>query len=97
MLSEGLHHLGHRRFFLAAGDVNAVDVGIFLGQNGVDGHGGLADLTVSDDKFALSTPHRRHGVNSLESGIAWFMYRLTGDNARGHHFNAAEFLNGSAH
>ena len=47
--------------------------------------------------LALAAAHGGHGVNGFQTGVARFVHALTGDNARGHHFNAAEFLNGSAH
>jgi hypothetical protein len=58
-------HLGNGGFFLAAGHVDAVHIGILLGQDGIDGHGGFADLAVADDQLTLAAAHGGHGVNAL--------------------------------
>ena len=81
-------HLGNGGFFLAAGHVDTIYVSILLGQNGVDGHRGLANLTVADDQFALALAHGGHGVYRLESCVAGFVHRFSGDDTGSHHFHA---------
>jgi hypothetical protein len=49
-------HLGNGGFFLAAGHVDAVHIGILLGQDGINGHGGFTDLAVADDQLTLPLP-----------------------------------------
>ena len=39
-----------------------------LVDDGVNGNGGLANLTVTDDELALSTADGHEGVDSLETG-----------------------------
>ena len=65
--------LGHRRFFLPAGHIDAINICILLRQDRIDGTGGFADLAVADDEFALPPSDRRHGINRFEAGIAGFM------------------------
>ena len=54
VLFERLHHLGDGGAFLADGDVDADDVAALLIDDGVDGDGGFAGLTVADDELALA-------------------------------------------
>jgi len=58
---------------------------------------GLADLAVADDQFPLSAADRRHGIDGLEARIHGLIDGLALDDARGDHFDAAEFggLDGS--
>ena len=46
VLAKGLDNLGDGGTLLADGHVEAVDVAVLLGQDGVDSDSGLADLTV---------------------------------------------------
>ncbi len=58
-------NLGNGGFFLSAGHIYAVNIRVFLRQNGVNGTGGFADLAVTDDEFALPSSNRRHGINGF--------------------------------
>ena len=80
------------RFLLTAGDVNTVDVGIFLGQNRINRASCFADLAVTDDQLALAASHRGHGINGLQTGITRFVHTLSGDNTRRNHFDPAELF-----
>ena len=72
VLFELANHIGDRGGFLADGDVDTFDAGVLLIDDGIDGDGGLADLAVADDQFALAAPDRHHGIDCLETGL----YRL---------------------
>src|SRR6185369_4697257 len=84
------NNLGDRGALLADGDVDADHVPALLVDDGVDGDGGLAGLTVADDQLALTAPDRNHGVDRLEAGLHRLMHRLTLDDAGGLHFDLAE-------
>ena len=51
-------------------------------DDGIDGNRRLTGLTVSDNQLTLSTADRNHGIDSLQSGLQRFGYRLTEDNSR---------------
>src|SRR5690606_9659977 len=72
---------------LADGDVHASDVLALLGDDGVDGDGGLAGLAVADDQLALAAADGHHGVDSLGTGLQRLRHGLAGDNAGRHFFD----------
>src|SRR5438067_10697 len=78
---EHLHHLGHRRAFLADGDVEAEDVLALLVDDGVHADGGLAGAAVTDDELALTAPDRDHRVDGLEPRLQRFLHRAAVDDA----------------
>ena len=84
MLFELAHHVGDGRLLLADGDVHALNAGRLLIDDGVDGHGGLAGLAVTDDQFALTAADRHHGVDGLVAGLYRLADALAIDNARRH-------------
>src|SRR5690606_34274702 len=96
-LFEGLDDLGHGRALLTDGDVDAVQlgrlvvrlVGRLLVQDGVDGDGGLADLTVANDQLALAAADRDQGVDGLHARLHRLVNRFTRDDAGGLHVDAA--------
>ena len=51
-------------------------------DDGVDGDSGLTGLAVANDKFALATSDRNHGVDSHDAGLHRLVNRLAADNAR---------------
>ena len=67
-------------------------VGIFLGENGVHAHGGLADLTVTDNQFALTASDRRNSVNGLDAGHHGLVYALAGHEPRSLELHRAAFV-----
>ena len=92
VLAQGVGHQGDRRFLLADGHVEAVNVGFFLGQDGVDADGGLTGLTVANDQFTLAAADRSHGVDGLQTRGHGLMHALTRDDTRGLDFHRADFF-----
>ena len=80
---QGAHHLRERGALLAGTDVDAIHVGIFLVDDGVNRDGGFAGLPVADDEFALSAANRHHAVNRLDPGLQRFFHGLAIDHAGG--------------
>src|SRR5690606_17332246 len=74
---------------LADGDIDAIEllalvialVDFALVDEGVDGDGGLAGLTVADDQFALAAADGNERVERLEAGLHRLVYRLARDDA----------------
>src|SRR5262249_52813219 len=87
VLFERAHDLGDRGLLLSDRVVDADDVLIVLVQDGVDGNGGLAGLTVADDQLALAAADRDHAVDGLDTGLQRFAHRLSIDNAGGDAFD----------
>jgi hypothetical protein len=81
------HDVLDRRSLLADRDVHAGHVLTLLVDDGVDGHGGLAGLAVTDDQLALATADGHHGVDRLQAGLHRLVHRFTGDHARGDLFD----------
>lgn len=75
VLFKSLDELRNSGTFLANSNVNTVELLDFvvtivpplLVKDGVNGHGGLAGLTVTNDKFTLTTTNGNHGINGLET------------------------------
>src|SRR5690606_2343548 len=67
--------------------VDAFYVLALLVDDGVDGHGGLTHLTVTDDQLALATADRHHRVDRFHTGLDRLVNGLTGDNAGSHFLN----------
>src|SRR5690606_22505372 len=74
---QRLRDLRDRRPLLADGDIDAVELLVFvvalverlLIEDRVDGDGGLAGLAVADDELALAAADRDQGVDRLEAGL----------------------------
>ena len=87
-LGQPLDNLGDSGPLLADGDVNAIQLllfvsGIvepFLVDDGVDGNGSFAGLTITDDQLTLTTSNGHQGVNGLESGLHGLMDGFTGND-----------------
>ncbi len=95
-LEDG-HHLGHRRFLLADGNVDAIEriaalVGLALIDDGVDGDGRLAGLPVADDQLALPAADGDHGVDGLDPGLHRLLHRLAVDHAGGLPFQQTKLV-----
>ncbi len=76
---------GDGGLFLTDSDVNTKDgligfVGAFLVDDGVDGDGGFAGLTVTDDQLALSASDGDHTVDGFESRLKGFMDGFAGND-----------------
>ncbi len=82
VLFQLANHVGDGRLLLTNGNVNAADAAVLLVDDGVDGQGGLADLTVADDQLTLATAYRDHGVDRLVTGLHRLVDGLTPDHAR---------------
>ena len=87
MLFKFTHHGSNRRGLLAHGNVDALNAGVFLIDNGVNSNRGLTDLAVSNNQFPLTTTNRHHRINGFESNLHRLVNRLPGDNAWGNLFN----------
>ncbi len=89
VILQGLDDLGDGRAFLADRDVNAVELGLFIGagvdlpliEHGVDGERGLAGLTVADDQLALAAPDRHQRIDRLQPGLHRLVHRAPRDDA----------------
>ncbi len=76
-VSQALDDLGDGGSLLADGDVNAVELlllvaGIvesLLVDDGVNGDGGLASLTITNDQLTLATTNRHEGVDGLDASL----------------------------
>src|SRR2546421_7138734 len=76
------HDIGDGRLLLADGDVNTLNAGGLLVDDGVDGEGGLAGLAVADDQLALPAADRHHRIDGLVAGLHRLAHRLSVDDAR---------------
>ena len=79
---KSLHNAGNRGSLLTDRNIDADHVFVFLVDDGVDGDSGLTGLAVANDKFALATSDRNHGVDSHDTGLHRLVNRLAADNAR---------------
>mmetsp|Transcript_11960 Transcript_11960/g.27324 ORF Transcript_11960/g.27324 Transcript_11960/m.27324 type:complete len:259 (-) Transcript_11960:371-1147(-) len=100
VLAQNLEELRDGGTLLANGHVDAVQVVLCfrariyrpLVQDGVDGDGGLASLTVADDQLSLTTADGDQAVDSLQSGGHRLVDALPGDDARSLQLHAAALL-----
>src|SRR5690606_13096584 len=82
-----LNDLSYRRTFLTYSNVDTVNtltriVKLFLVQHGVNGNSSLTSLTVTNDKFPLTSSDWNHGVNSHDTCLQRLVYRLSEDYPR---------------
>ena len=98
--SESVDQVGDCGSFLTDGDVHAeklllsvsrVEVG-FLVDYGVDGDGGLAGLSITNDELSLSSANGDKTVNGLETGLHRFTHGLSGDDAGSLDFDSFSFV-----
>ena len=87
MLFEFAHEDRNRGVLLADSDVDTLNAGVFLVNDGVDRDRGLAGLTVTDDQLTLATTDRNHGVDGLEARHHRLVNRLAFDYAGGYLFD----------
>src|SRR5690606_2239312 len=92
MLFQLAHHVGDGGLLLAHRNVDTLDATVFLVDDRVDRHGGLADLAVADDQLTLATADRDHRVNRLVAGLHRLVSRLAPDHAGGYLFNRVSQL-----
>merc|ERR1719410_266282 len=89
-VSEPLHNLSDSGPLLANGDVDTVQlllgvislVEALLVDDGINGDGGLASLSVTDDQLTLATANGHKGVDGLDASLHGLRHRLPGDDAR---------------
>merc|ERR1719384_119770 len=88
-ISEPLHNLGDGGPLLANSNVDTVQlllgvvslVESLLVDDGVDGDGSFASLSVTNDQLTLATANGHKGVNSLDAGLHRLRHGLPGDDA----------------
>src|SRR5690606_3322987 len=88
--------LGNGRTLLTYGDVDAVELVVFVAsvvcrllvEESVENDGGLAGLAVTNHELALAAADRDQGVDSLETGGHRFVHGLARQNARSLDVNA---------
>ena len=62
-----------------------IPVGLLV-DDGVHSNGGFTGLAVTNDELTLSSSHRNHGVNSLDTRLKWLVHTATI-----HHAGSLEF------
>ena len=87
MLFQLAYHVGDGRLLLTNSDVDTLNAGTFLVDDGVNGHGSLTSLAVTDDQLTLTTTYRNHRVDGLVASLDGLVDRLTPDHARRNFFN----------
>ncbi len=80
--SSFAHHARDRRGLLADRDINALDVGAALVDDGVHGDGGLAGLAIADNQLALAAADGHHRVHRFETRLHRLGHGLAGNHAR---------------
>ena len=96
MSLECLDDVGDGGSFLTNGDVDAEELSVIvtslevgpLVDDGIDGNGGLACLSVTNDQLSLSSSDGHQSVDCFQSGLHRLVHRFSGDNARGLYFNS---------
>ena len=84
--TEFLQLADHARdggILLAHGDVDALNAGPLLVDDGVNRDGGLAGLTVADNQLTLAAADGHHGVDGLDSRLHRLVDRFARDDAGG--------------
>jgi hypothetical protein len=80
VFGERLNDLRNRGALLPDHAIDADQVLALAVDDGVEGDGGLAGLTVADDQLALSAADGNHRIDGLQSGHHRLAHRLTGDD-----------------
>lgn len=86
---EGLDDVGNSGSLLSDGHIHAEQLSLdvtgvkvaLLVDDGVDGDGGLAGLSVTDDQLSLATTDGHKSVHGLEAGLHRLVHGLSGDDA----------------
>ena len=63
-----------------------------LVEDGVDGDGGLACLSITDDQLTLASANGHEGVDGLEASLHGLVHGLPGDDAWGLQLNSGAFV-----
>merc|ERR1740131_170858 len=99
-IGKTLHNLGDGGSLLADGNVDTVQLGLgvitlvesLLVDDGVNGDGGFASLSVTNDQLTLSTANGDKGVDSLDTCLHGLLDRLSGDDTGGFKTNTELLL-----
>src|SRR4029078_9255141 len=75
--------------------VDADDAGVFLVEDGVDRHGGLAGLAVADDQLALASTDRHHRVDGFQAGLERLLHPLPIHNSGRDTFDGRKLCRGN--
>ena len=68
-------------------DLTGVEV-LLLIDDGIDGDGGLTSLSVTNNKFSLSSTNGDQTINGLKTSLHGFVDGLSGDNTRSLDFDS---------
>src|SRR5690606_41117963 len=69
VLFQLAYYVGNGRLLLTDRDIDTLNAGIFLVNDGVDGDRGFTDLTVTDDQLTLATANRHHRINRFQTDL----------------------------
>lgn len=91
VLLKSLNELSDGRTLLANSNVDTVELFLLvvtivpplLVEDGVNRDGGLTGLTITNDKFTLTTTNGNHGVDGLDTGHHGLVDGTTGKNTGG--------------
>jgi len=61
---------------LSDGAIDRDDARVLLVEDGIDGDGRLAGLTVADDQLSLAPPHRDRGIDRLDPRLQRHLDRV---------------------
>jgi hypothetical protein len=100
VLLKGLDQLSNGGTLLANGNVHTVQllglivtiVPSLLVKHGIEGDGGLAGLTITNDQLTLTTADRNHGIDGLKTSLDWLVDGVAGQNAWGLELSTALLL-----
>ena len=90
VLLQSLDELSDSGTLLSNSDVDTVELLVLvlavipslLVEDGVNGNGGLAGLTITNNKFTLTTTNGHHGVDGLETGHHGLVDGTAGQDTR---------------
>ena len=75
-----IYHIGNSRLFLTDRNVNTNNVFALLIDDRIRSNDGFTGLTVTDDKFSLTSTDRNHGVDRLDTSLERNRYGLSFNN-----------------
>lgn len=90
VLLQSLNELSDSGTLLSDSNVDTVELLVLvlavipslLVEDGVNGNGGFAGLTITNDEFTLTTTNGHHGVDGLETGHHGLVDGATGQDTR---------------
>ena len=75
------HHVSDGGLLLADGDVDTLNAGVLLVDDGINRDRRLTNLTVTNDQLTLTTADRHHGIDRLVAGLDGLVNLTTPNNA----------------